>query len=255
MTVNFRNIPIHFSDSGKGSAIVLLHGFLENKEMWSDVTNTLSKTNRVVCIDLLGHGKTDCLGYMHTMEEMAEIVFAVLKLLRLRKVKLVGHSMGGYVALAFAEKNPEMVKSICLMNSTAQADSTERKELRSRANQMAQKNYSNMVKMSIANLFSPENVTQLKPTIEIVKKEALKTPLQGYMAAQEGMKLRPNRENVVKNIPTTYIIGEKDPIINANLCIKEAKRNNATYHVLNGGHMSHLEDLPKLLEAFRSFIQ
>ena len=100
-THTFKNIPLSYSDDGKGSVVVLLHGFLENSTMWKDLIPVLSKTNRVITIDLLGHGNTPCLGYVHSMELMAEAVEAILKSLRIRKIKLIGHSMGGYCCIGF----------------------------------------------------------------------------------------------------------------------------------------------------------
>ena len=72
-------VYISYSDIGTGSTVVLLHGFLENKTMWKDLAPNLSKKNRVLSIDLLGHGQTECLGYVHSMEENAEIVKAAAK--------------------------------------------------------------------------------------------------------------------------------------------------------------------------------
>src|SRR5690606_15670907 len=120
-------------------------------------------------IDLLGHGHTDPQGYVHTMEDNADLVHTVLSELRLRKVILVGHSMGGYVALAFAELYPEMVKAIVLLNSTAKADSAERKKNRDRAINAVKENYANFVRMSVVNLFSESNRARLKDEIEQVK--------------------------------------------------------------------------------------
>ncbi|WP_369407157.1 alpha/beta fold hydrolase [Seonamhaeicola sediminis] len=127
MILEYKGITIFYTDHGKGSAIVLLHGFLENSNIWKPFIPQLSKKNRVVCIDLLGHGQTECLGYIHSMELMAEVVETVLKHLKIRRSIFVGHSMGGYVALAFAEKNPDNVKGLCLMNSTARSDTQEKK--------------------------------------------------------------------------------------------------------------------------------
>ena len=106
MILEHKGINIFYTVKGKGTALVLLHGFLENSSMWHPFIPNLTQRNRVVCIDLLGHGKTNCLGYAHPMELMSEAVEAVLKHLRLRKYYMIGHSMGGYVALSFAEKNP-----------------------------------------------------------------------------------------------------------------------------------------------------
>src|SRR6218665_1340441 len=95
--IHFKNTKISYSDIGKGTAVVLLHGFLENQTMWQDFVPELSKKYRVITIDLLGHGETECLGYVHNMEDNAGMVQAVLSELRLRKSIFIGHSMGGYV--------------------------------------------------------------------------------------------------------------------------------------------------------------
>ena len=94
-SITFKNANISFSDTGKGSVVVLIHGVLENATMWKNLSPEISKRNRVIAIDLLGHGKTDCLGYVHTMELFAETIAEVLKELRIRKCILVGHSLGG----------------------------------------------------------------------------------------------------------------------------------------------------------------
>jgi pimeloyl-ACP methyl ester carboxylesterase len=105
-SITFKNANIYFSDQGKGTVVVLIHGFLENATMWDKIIPELSLRNRVIAIDLLGHGKTDCLGYVHSMDLFAETVEAVLKGLRIRKYILVGHSLGGYISLAITKKNP-----------------------------------------------------------------------------------------------------------------------------------------------------
>jgi len=255
--LSFKNVQVSYSDFGKGPVVVLLHGFLENSTMWSSIIPTLSKTNRVIAIDLLGHGKTGCLGYVHSMELMAKAVEAVLKSLRLRRVLMIGHSMGGYVALAFAEKHPQKLKGLCLLNSTAQEDSKERKELRIRANKMVQNNFANMIKISVANLFRIENLELYKNEVEAVKIEALKTPLQGYVACQEGMRIRPNREAILrtKAFKTFYIIGKDDPVLEAESIVKEAKKANAEHFILDGGHMSHIENKDDVMIALKKIVK
>ena len=99
MTLDYKNSTINYVVKGKGNTIVLLHGFLETLEMWNDLIPEFSKIHQVVSIDLLGHGQTGCLGYVHTMEDMAEAVFAVLEHLNIERAHFVGHSMGGYVTL------------------------------------------------------------------------------------------------------------------------------------------------------------
>ena len=185
MTLEHKGINVFYTDQGKGSAVILLHGFLENSKIWEPFIPQLSKKNRIICIDLLGHGNTGCLGYIHSMELMAEIVEAVLKHLRIRKSILIGHSMGGYVALAYAEKNPDNVKGLCLMNSTARADTPEKKINRDRGIEAVKQNHKTFIRIAVKNLFTPENQITFSKEIETLTNECLKTPLQGIVAALE----------------------------------------------------------------------
>lgn len=257
MYLEHKNTRIFYEIEGTGNAIVLIHGFLENSTIWKSLIPELSKRNKVILIDLLGHGKSDCLGYMHSMEIFAETVEAVLKHLKIRKCMLVGHSLGGYVALAFADKNPAKVKGLCLLNSTSNEDSEERKDIRTRANKMVQTNFETMLKMAISNLFYQENVALFTSEIELLKKEALTTSLQGYMAAQEGMKMRPNRNHVLTNatFKKLLIIGEKDPVLDAKVSMEEAQNTNTNFVVFSGGHMSYIENKIEVIGTLKEFVK
>lgn len=253
----YKNTKIAYSDTGKGTAIVLLHGFLENSTMWHVRVPELAKKNRVICVDLLGHGETDCIGYVHTMEDMADAVHHVLYELKLRKVVLVGHSMGGYVALAFAELYPDMMKGLVLMNSTSRADSEERKLNRDRAILAVKKSYITAIRMAIANLFSEENRDRLTDEIEAVKDEALKTPLQGIVAAQEGMKIRNDREVLLHltPYPKMLILGKKDPVLDYEETKDQVENSEVELVTFNDGHMSHIENRDELAEVLLRFLK
>lgn len=255
--ITFKNAQISYSDIGKGTVVVFLHGFLENSTMWNTIIPEISKRNRVIAIDLLGHGKSDCLGYVHTMDLFAETVEAVLKHLGVRKCIIIGHSLGGYVALAFAEKHPQKIKGLCLMNSTSNEDDEERKKLRMRANKMIQDHFKNMVKMSFTNLFSEESKITFAAEMKSALNEALKTPIQGYIAGQEGMRIRPNRNHVLteNNFKKLIIIGEKDPVLDFNTSLVEAKNTNSDFVVFPDGHMSHIENTTELTEAIKTFVK
>lgn len=253
---NYKNIKVHFTSTGKGPVIVLLHGFLENSCMWNDIVPELSKKNRVICIDLLGHGETECIGYIHTMEEHARMVKAVLKSLNLRRFSFVGHSMGGYIALEFARLFPKSIKSLCLMNSTYESDDEERKNLRARAVKMVHTNYINMIRMSFTNLFAKESRVKFKSEINGALIEAFKTPLQGYIASQEGMKIREDNTRffVKSNFNKMIILGKKDSVIDYDSTMKFAEKNKIPIVSLSEGHMSHIENSEELLIALKEFI-
>ena len=123
MILEYKNIAVNYTIEGKGDPIILIHGFLENNTMWSSVIDVFKYTHQIITLDLLGHGKTDCLGYIHTVEENANIIYEIIKKHQIKKATLIGHSLGGYVALAFAELHKSLVEKICLVNSTPFADS------------------------------------------------------------------------------------------------------------------------------------
>ena len=257
MELNYKNISINYSDTGKGTAIVMLHGFLENSTMWDFFVGEFGKKYRVVTIDLLGHGQTGCLGYIHTMEDMADAVHAVLHELRIRKAIFLGHSMGGYVALAFAELYPDMVKGVALQNSSSRADSEERKANRDRAIKAVKQNYTAFVRMSIANLFSEDNREKFAAEIEALREQALKTPLQGIIAALEGMKVRKDREVILHfaPYPKLLVLGRQDQSLVYDEQADQVDGTDATLVTYPHGHMSHIESREELVKELSAFFR
>ncbi|UGU18310.1 alpha/beta hydrolase [Sinomicrobium kalidii] len=257
MTIDYKGIPVFYEEKGKGPVVVLLHGFLESSAMWSGLVPELSRKNRVIAIDLPGHGKTGCLGYVHTMEMMAGVVEEVLRRLRVRKSVLIGHSMGGYVALAFAEKHPDAVKGLALLNSTARADDTVRKQNRDRAIAAVKKDHKTFIRMAVTNLFRPKNRKIFREEIREVKAEALKTPVQGIVAALEGMKIREDREVLLHFTPyrKMMILGRKDPVLGFNDLMDQARAAEIAIFEVSGGHMSHIENKKEVLHAICWFLK
>lgn len=225
--------------------------------MWEFYSEVFAKEYRVITVDLLGHGQTGCLGYIHTMEDMADAVHAVLNHLHIQKAVFTGHSMGGYVSLAFAELYPDMIQGIVLLNSTSCEDSDERKTNRKRAILAVKKDYTAFIRMSIANLFSEDNREKLATAIEMVKLEALKTPLQGIIAALEGMKIRKNREVILHlaNFPILLVLGEKDPVLNYLENKKQIEGTNVQFASFPDGHMTAIENKDGLASLLLGFFE
>lgn len=255
MELQYKNTTINYTDTGKGTAIVMLHGFLENQTMWDAYVAEFSKKYRIITIDLLGHGQTGCMGYIHTMEDMADAVHAVLHELHVRRLILHGHSMGGYVALAFAELYPDMVKGMVLQNSTSRPDSDEKMKNRDRAIKAVKKDYTSFVRLAISNLFSEENRERCKEAIENLRTEALKTPLQGIVAALEGMKVRKDREVILHfgPFPIMLVLGEKDQSLIYSEHADQTEGTNVKSVTYPDGHMSHIENEKELQKELTSF--
>lgn len=255
--VTYKNARIHYVDQGSGATVVLLHGFLENVSMWTAISSEISKSRRVVCIDLLGHGLSENVGYIHPMEQMAEGVRAVLRHLRIRKYIFIGHSMGGYVALAFAKRYPKTVKGLCLLNSTTKADGTEKKANRDRAISMVKKNHDSFIRNAIPMLFSSKNRDLFRAEVELVKKEALKTSKQGVIAALEGMKNRLDQTGLFRqgSFVKMAVLGKKDPVLELQETLHQFKEMEIKITQLSGGHMSHIENTEETIAALVRFVK
>ncbi len=255
----FKKGKISFSDQGKGRVVVLLHGYLGSKEIWQQTVENLSKSYRVIAIDLPGHGMSDCFGYVHTMDLMAKSVKKVLDSLKLKKYVLIGHSMGGYTALAFAELFPENIKGLCLMNSTALADSEEKKKDRSRAIKLVKADKKVYTKNTIKNLFATKNLKYLRDELTFATKIAQGTSKRGAVAALEGMKDRPNRDIIlgVVEYPVMMVIGELDNILPYQTLMEQADtiKNKHLLYLEHDGHMSFLESPRTVNKALRKFLR
>lgn len=256
----FRKVKVRYSDTGKGRVVVLLHGFLESLEIWEEFSVLLSSRVlgiRVIAIDLPGHGRTSCLGYMHTMELMAECVKTVMDSLHLRRYVLVGHSMGGYVTLAFAELFSKNVSGLCLFHSTALSDSGEKKKDRERTIEIAKKNHLQLISELIPKLFAEQNTSLLKDKVEEAKQIAKDTPKEGIVAALRGMKERPSRELVLKkaSFPVLFIIGKQDALLAWENLILLTTLPKRSFHVIleNAGHMGFYESQEKTFKAIKKF--
>jgi pimeloyl-ACP methyl ester carboxylesterase len=256
-TVSFLKGNIHYYTQGKGRCIVLLHGFLGSSEIWKKIVPILSKSYKVVCIDLPGHGKSDCLGYAHSMELMADAVFAVLKKLRIIKCVMVGHSMGGYVTLAFAKKYPEYLKGFCLFHSTAHPDSEEKKKDRNKAIKIVRNNPRLFIKPMIKNLFAKRNIKYLSDEIKFATDIALKTPVQGIIAALVGMRDRPSYISVLSdaNYPIMMIIGKQDNVLPYNVLLEQCEliKEKHCLFLEYDGHFGMLENPNATGIALRQF--
>ncbi|HAV55507.1 MAG TPA: alpha/beta hydrolase, partial [Aequorivita sp.] len=193
MMFQFKNTPIHFETFGKGPAMVLLHGFLESSNMWNPLIPEFSKTNTLITMDFPGHGKSGVIAEIHTMELMAEVVQGLLQQLKISSATFIGHSMGGYVALAYAEMFSEKVEKLILLNSTPEADSEERRENRNRALKVIRQNPQAYISMAIGNLFAESSRERFDKRIAILKKEAFAFPVEGVTAAIKGMRDRKDR--------------------------------------------------------------
>lgn len=250
-------ITYYIYGTSRGKTIVWLHGFLEDSRMWTYLIEYFPKSFRHIFIDLPGFGKSQCIAYVHTMDEMAEVVKAVLDKLRIRKAALVGHSMGGYVSLAFGEKYPESVRALCLFHSTAAADSEEKIHNRNRGIEIAKKNPQLFARATFQGLFAHWAFDKYKVDIEKQSEIAASTSVQGIIAALEGMKIRPDRTVLLHfaPYPIFHIVGNEDPVFTGQSLDDQLNAPKVKAYILRAGHMSHIENREELIPALNSFFK
>ena len=231
------------SGSGK-EYLVLLHGFMENLSIWEEMQIHLSDKFTLIKIDLPGHGLSKNYAEIHTMELMASEVKKVTDFLNIKKFHLLGHSMGGYTTLAFAEKYPEVLKSVTLFFSSYFADDAEKKEQRQKSLRIIKEAFSTYVNAGIPNLFNPNEKDILEGKINLAKEIALSTNNDGVLAAVKGMIERIDKKSVLHNFEGKILViaGKYDNAVKSDLVLANLPdQTNIKSYLLDCGHNGHWE--------------
>lgn len=253
----FENKKINFSDQGQGKTLVLLHGFTESGKIWKNFAKELIADFRVIIIDLPGHGKSEGLGGIHAMEVQAEVVHKVLKARKVRKCIMIGHSMGGYVTLAFAGKYPEMLRGFCLFHSHVFPDTQQDKENREKTIRLVNEDKFSFIAQFIAGLF-PEEVREIyaKEINQLIRR-AKKMQKENIVASLEGMKDRYDQTLLLRttSLPVLFILGLKDskaPVARLWEMISLPAHSQSLI-LRETGHMGYIEEPGKTLIAVKGF--
>jgi len=257
MQVDFNKGTIHYKVEGQGPTIVFLHGFMENARIWRPYLPKLSTKFRVIRINLPGHGKSSVFAEKHSMEFMADALRAVLDNERSERAMLVGHSMGGYVALAFAETYPDRVSGLVLFSSTCFEDTPERKSDRSRAMKVAETHKMKFITSVIPNLFFERSGAKASKRIFKMVRIASKQPKEGITAAIAGMRDRADRSAIIHSAkyPMLFLTGSDDMLIPLER-VQEMHRiqPDAEIAVLeNCGHLGFIEQEQESLKVIQKF--
>jgi pimeloyl-ACP methyl ester carboxylesterase len=256
-SIQFQGKNISYESVGQGDAIVLLHGFIESKKIWNEFAGKLSAEFHVLSVDLPGHGESEVIAEIHTMRLMAEVVKSVMEQERIGSAVIVGHSMGGYVALEFGQLFPEKVNGLILFHSQAAADSDEAKENRRRTINIVKQNRAGFIKQFIPDLFDQRHVDSYSGAIELLLGEASKLSQESIIAAISGMKDR--RSGLIylmtTNKPILFIIGKQDSRIPYNTVLAQAviPAHSETLMLDHVGHMGYIEAPAVTLQAIRYF--
>ena len=250
----YHDRSIHYVVSGKGEAVVLLHGLPATGKLWKGMMDALPDFY-VIAPDLPGAGSSEILDRDPTIEDYAEVIATILEQEGIATCTLIGHSIGGYIALAFAEKHPGRLKALGLFHSTARADDEEKIKSRRKAIEFMQANGSfALLKTSTPNLFAGgAHLMEIEELLE----ESRRFHPQALIYFYEAMILRPDRTAVLENFPgpVLFIMGEKDSVIPLQASLEQCHLPVISHvHILDTGHMGMIEDKGSQ-QLVRSFLE
>ena len=238
-------IPVHISDSKRGERVlVLLHGYLETLYVWQDFILKLPEDIRTISIDIPGHGLSGTHQTENSLEFCANVVKDVLRVCSVDKATVMGHSMGGYIAIECIKRYPELFNAIVLMHSTPYSDTPEKIVDRDREIVLVkQAKLPAIAKMGIPKMFAPDN--QRRFDEKILELTETHDP-EGIVASIEGLKTRPDNLEVLvsTSLPVLMFFGDNDYHISPERAkeLSAALPAAKSVFLANSGHNGFLEE-------------
>ncbi|MFE4707492.1 alpha/beta fold hydrolase [Peribacillus simplex] len=246
---------LSYIDTGKGNETLLfIHGFCGSHEYWSDIIAELKDEYRIIAVDLRGHGASEEIGGSFSIEDMAADIASFLEELEIGQVYMFGHSLGGYITLAFAERFPGKLSGFSLVHSTAFPDDETGKEGRLKA---VEKIESEGIPAFIDGLIPKLFANSDDPNIDHIKEIGYKTSEIGAIGSLHAMRNRIDRNHVLKDtkLPVLLVAGEQDKVIPVDKTFS-VKGSHIKEVILKGsGHMGMLEAPSRLIEEIIRFVE
>jgi 3-oxoadipate enol-lactonase len=251
-------VTLSYSEAGQGLPVVLLHGFPLSGAIWHEQQQRLCERHRVIVPDLRGHGQSPAPTGIYEMELLARDVLALLDGLAIKKAVFMGHSMGGYVALAAWKLAPERFLALGLIGSQAGADTEEGRQNRYKlAEKVAAEGSTVVADAMLPKLFAP-GLPAAAPIRAQVRQIMVNTQPSGIIGTLKGMAARPDSGPMLPDlkIPVLVLAGVKDQIIPT----EKARAMAATIAtatlalVEDAGHMPMLEQPQATTTAIAGFL-
>lgn len=256
----YRNCAIKYAKLGAGKPVFLIHGFCEDHMMFDGMIDSLAAKYTVICPDLPGFGASELSEETLTIEWMANLMDAILEKENYASVTMIGHSLGGYIAIHFADMYPEKTAALGFINSHVYADDEERKQNRQKSIDFIQKHSARLfIRELINNLFSDEyKKTHADVVNELIKKAQETISDLAVIAALEAMKTREDKSKTLMEFtkPVLFIIGKKDSTIPLTQSLSQISLpSQSDIHIsADAAHMSVYEDKEDTLACLLNFL-
>jgi pimeloyl-ACP methyl ester carboxylesterase len=233
---------ICFRSTGEGLPIILIHGFCESAEIWDSFAPKIADGFKVIMVDLPGFGSSKLPKNHFSIKEIAKSLNQWVAFKGFNNAILIGHSLGGYVALSMIDQSPQLYAGLGLFHSTARTDTLAKKENRNKVMAFVKEHgVSRFIDSFVPGLYHLKD----HKSIPFAHKIASKTIESTFLAYTKAMRDRSSTEEVLVKamVPILIIAGEHDPVIDVASLEEQAKLNgNITFCILpNVGHMGQLE--------------
>ena len=249
--ININGLQLAYDRRGEGPALVLLHGFPLDHHLWDEIVPLLDNTFDVITPDLRGFGESTIGDTQPSMDDYASDIAELLDQLKIAKAAIVGHSMGGYVALAFARLYPERVSGLGLVSSQVLADAPERKEGRYKSAADVEANGIGSVVESMAPKFTSDERLQ-----GYARTSMEQQPPSAYISALKAMAERLDSTPLLSSFdfPVVVIHGDSDSLIPVDRAreVKSALPQAHLVEVPGAGHLPMMEAREKTAEALKA---
>lgn len=248
--ININGIELAYTRRGTGTPLVLLHGYPFDHHTWDEVVPLLEDTFDLILPDLRGFGESTTVNAPYTMDDFASDIAGLLDQLGIQKTALAGHSMGGYVALAFARLYPERISGLGLVSSQVLADPPDRKEGRYKsAAEAAEKGIG-----GVMNAMAPK-FTDNPDLQAFARKMMERQDPQAYVGALKAMAERRDSTPLLASMkyPVVVIHGDADVLIPIERAreVKDALPHASLVEVTGAGHMPMMEDKEQTANALK----
>ena len=258
-SISYKQSAVFYRIIGKGKPVLLIHGFAEDGEVWRRQTDFLKDHYQLIIPDLPGSGLSPFNNQLSTIDDYAEAIKAILDNEKITNCIIIGHSMGGYITLALAEKYPQLLKAFGLFHSTAFVDTEEKKQIRLKAIDLIKSNgaYA-FIKATTPNLFANPFKTNHPEQIEALIEQGKNFTPEALIQYYHAMITRPDRTSILKNStkPILFIIGEHDTAVPLQSSLRQCHLPSQSYiNILsNSAHMGMWEETAKANKIISGFL-
>jgi len=258
--IDLNSYKIFVKTEGEGPPLLLIHSYWGSLLLFDDLAKAFSKTRKVIRIDLPGHGNSGTPPPGYRFDSFAGVLDELLKRLNIGgKVSIIGHSMGGYIAMAYADRFPERIESLILMHSPIRsADNQSIKSRNREASLLVKGKRELLLQVTVPSNFAPGHHGKMEKALEMVMNTSRQVTIDGALRSIEAMNHRSGYLKTLQKatFPILIIVGKYDKVYDAGEQLDDASQIPRAEVLLleYSGHIGFIEEPVKVLSRLKQFL-